>query len=72
VNPWSFWSDPVWRGLRVISFITATATIVILIVYISGSKSWLVPLAVAVVANIGVMIAVVIRTLILKSHRSRD
>ena len=72
VNPWSFWSDPVWRGLRVVSFVTASATIVILIVYLSGAKSWLTALVAAVVVNIGIMLAVVIRTAILRSHQSRN
>jgi hypothetical protein len=70
VKPWSFWSDPAWRGLRVLSFITASATIVILIVYLSGTTSWRVALITSVLTNIGVMLAVVIRTAILRSRRS--
>jgi hypothetical protein len=70
VKPWSFWSDPAWRGLRVLSFITASATIVILIVYLSGTTSWDLALITSVLTNIGVMIAVVIRTAILRSHRA--
>lgn len=63
----SFWSDPVWRGLRIVSFVTATATLVILAIYLLGATSWRVPLIAAVVANIGVVVAVVIRTIILNA-----
>lgn len=72
MKPWSFWSDPIWRGLRSVSFVTATATVVILVIYLSGARSWRVALIASVVANIGVMLAVVIRTFVLKSHRSHD
>jgi hypothetical protein len=72
VKPWSFWSDPVWRGLRVVSFVTASATIVILIIYLSGAKSWLTALVTAVIVNIGIMLAVVIRTAALRSHQTRN
>jgi hypothetical protein len=72
MKPWTFWSDPTWRGLRVVSVITASATIVILIVYLSGTSSWRVALITAVLVNIGVMLAVVIRTAILRSHTSRE
>jgi hypothetical protein len=72
VKPWTFWSDPAWRGLRVVSFITASATIVILVVYLSGTRSWRAALITAVLVNIGVMLAVVIRTAILRSHTSPD
>ena len=67
MNAVSFWSDPVWRGLRVVSFVTAAATLVILAIYLSGASSWRVALIAAVAANVGVMVAVVIRTFILKA-----
>lgn len=63
----SFWSDPVWKGLRVISFVTATVTLVILVVYFSGANSWRFPLEVAIVINFGVFVALMIRTLILRA-----
>jgi hypothetical protein len=67
VSVLSFWSDPVWRGLRVVSFVTVTVTLVILVVYFSGANSWQFPLEVAVVTNFAVFVALVIRTLILRA-----
>jgi hypothetical protein len=43
-----------------------------LIVYLSGATSWLTALVTAVVVNIAIMLAVVIRTAALRSHKSRN
>jgi hypothetical protein len=67
MNVRSFWSDPVWKGLRIVSFVTVTATLVIIVVYFSGVKSWRLPLEVAVLTNLAVFVALVIRTLILRT-----
>lgn len=67
MNIRSFWSDPVWKGLRVVSFVTVTVTLVILVVYFSGVNSWRVPLEIAVLTNFAVFVALVIRTLILRA-----
>jgi hypothetical protein len=72
VKSWSFWADPVWRGLRIVSFCTASVTVVILVIYLSGAKSWLGALAAFGIANIAVMLAVVNRTVILRSRLPRD
>lgn len=64
----SFWSDPVWRGLRIISFITAAITLVILAVVLWGATSWRFALAIAVITNIAVAVAVVIRTFVLRAR----
>lgn len=64
----SFWSDPVWRGLRIISFVTAAITLIILAVVLGGATSFRVPLAVAVITNIAVALAVVIRTFVLHAR----
>jgi hypothetical protein len=69
VNFREYWSDPIWRGLRVVTIVTATATIAILIVYLVVGKSWQVPLAVAVIANVGLNVALVIRSLVVRSRR---
>jgi hypothetical protein len=71
VNFREYWSDPLWRGLRVITIVTATATIAILIVYLVVGKSWLDALAAAVIANVGLNIALVIRSLIVRSKLRR-
>jgi hypothetical protein len=70
----AYWSDPLWRGLRVVTIVTATATIVVLIGYLVGGKSWLVPLVAMVIANGGLNIALVIRSLIVRTglRRSSD
>jgi hypothetical protein len=67
MNVRSFWSDPVWKGLRIVSFVTVTATLVIIVVYFSGVNSWRLPLEVAVLTNLAVFVALVIRTLILRT-----
>ncbi len=67
----AYWSDPLWRGLRVITIVTAAATIVILIVYLVIGKSWLDALAAAVIANVGLNVALVIRTLVVRANRRR-
>jgi sugar phosphate permease len=72
VSVLSFWSDPVWKGLRIVSFATVTITLVILVVYFSGASSWRLPLEVAILTNIGVFIALMIRTLILRAKVDRS
>jgi hypothetical protein len=64
-----YWFDPMWRGLRIVTLVTATATIVILVAYLAGEKSWLVALTVAVVANVGFNLALVIRSLIVRAKK---
>jgi hypothetical protein len=71
VNFRAYWSDPVWRGLRVITIVTATATIAILIVYLLVGKSWLNVLAVAVIVNVGLNLALVIRSLMVRAKLRR-
>jgi len=61
----SFWSDPIWKGLRIVSFVSASATLMVLAVYLSGDRKWLVPLYTAVVTNVAIMVALVIRTFVL-------
>jgi amino acid transporter len=72
VNVRSFWSNPVWRGLRIISFTTVTITLVILVVYFSGASSWRFALEVAVLANLAVFVALMIRSLILRVKVGRS
>ena len=69
-----YWSDPLWRGLRVVTIVTATATIVILIGYFAVGKSWLDALIAVVIANVALNIALVIRSLIVRTRlrRSRE
>ena len=67
----AYWSDPLWRGLRVITIVTATATVAILIVYLVVGRSWLDALAAAVIANVGINVALVIRTLVVRAKRRR-
>lgn len=64
----SYWSDPIWRGLRAITFVTATSTVVILVGYLAGGTSWLDALAAVVVANVGLNIALVIRTMVVRAR----
>jgi hypothetical protein len=68
----AYWSDPLWRGLRVVTIVTATATIAILIVYLVVGRSWLDALAGAVIANVGLNVALVIRTLVVRAKRRRS
>ena len=68
----SFWFDPVWRGLRIISLASATITLVILVVYFSGASSWLFALEVAVLTNLAVFVALMIRTLIFRVKVGRS
>jgi uncharacterized membrane-anchored protein len=72
VNFRAYWSDPLWRGLRVITIVTASATIVLLIGYLVEGKSWLVPLVAAVIANVGLNLAFVIRSLIVRARLRRS
>jgi hypothetical protein len=72
VNFRAYWSDPWWRGLRVITIVTASATIVLLIGFLVEGKSWLVPLVAAVIANVGLNLAFVIRSLIVRTRLRRS
>lgn len=67
----AYCSDPIWRGLRVVTIVTATATVAVLIVYLVAGRSWLVPLAAAVIANVGLNVALVIRSLIVRARLHR-
>jgi hypothetical protein len=71
VNFRAYWSDPLWRGLRVITIVTASATVAILIVYLVVGKSWLDALVAAVIANVGLNLALVIRSLIVRAKLRR-
>jgi hypothetical protein len=70
----SYWADPIWRFLRIITFVTVAITLIILVVYLSGQKSWLDALGVAVIVNIVMNVALLIRTLIYRAqlHRHED
>ena len=71
----SFWSDPIWKGLRIVSFVSASATLMVLAVYLSGDRKWLVLLYTAVVTNVAIMVALVTRTFVLHAklrHRSES
>ncbi len=61
----SFWSDPIWKGLRIVSFVSASVTLILLAVFLSGERSWLVLLYIALVTNVAIMVALVIRTIVL-------
>ena len=63
----SFWSDPIWKGLRIVSFASAAATLIILAVVISGGRSWRVALDTSVVTNIAVFAALVVRSFIFRA-----
>ena len=71
MNLRSFWSDPLWRGLRIVSFVTAAVTLILLAIVLLGATSWRVALATAVVTNIAVAVAVVIRTFAVLHAKSR-
>ena len=71
MNIRSFWTDPVWKGLRIVSFTTVTITLIILVVYFSGATSWRFALEVAILTNLAVFVALVIRTLILRAKVGR-
>jgi hypothetical protein len=62
-----YWSDPLWKFLRIATFCTVAATLVILVVYLSGTKSWLDALSVAVIVNIVLNLALVIRTIMVRN-----
>jgi predicted exporter len=71
VSGLSFWSDPIWKGLRIVSFVSATVTVVLLVVFFSGHRSWRVPLDTAIVVNIAVFAALIIRTVIVRAKLHR-
>lgn len=71
MNIRSFWTDPVWKGLRIVSFTTVTITLIILVVYFSGATSWRFALEVAILTNLAVFVALMIRTLILRAKVGR-
>lgn len=68
MSGWSFWSDPVWKGMRIVSFVSAAFTLTCVAVLLSGHPAWRVALIAAVVANVGVFTALVVRTLKLRSN----
>jgi hypothetical protein len=68
----SYWSDPLWRGLRVVTIVTAVATITVLIGYVVAGKSWLDALIAMVITNVGLNIALVIRSLIVRARLRRS
>jgi hypothetical protein len=68
----SFWSDPIWKGLRIVSFISASVTLIVVVVYLSGVHSWRVPLYAVVATNFGIFTALVIRTLVMRSKSRRE
>jgi hypothetical protein len=67
----SYWADPIWRVLRIVTFVTVAITLIILVVYLSGQKSWLDALGVAVIVNIVMNAALLVRTLIYRAHLHR-
>jgi hypothetical protein len=67
VSVLSFWSDPIWKGLRIVSFVSATVTVILLVVFFTGHRSWRVPLETAVATNIAIFAALIIRTFILRA-----
>jgi hypothetical protein len=67
----SFWSDPIWKGLRIVSFVSASVTLILLAVFLSGERSWLVLLYIALVTNVAIMVALVIRTIVLHAKLGR-
>jgi hypothetical protein len=71
VSGLSFWSDPIWKGLRIVSFVSATVTVVLLVMFFSGHRSWRVPLDTAIVVNIAVFAALIIRTVIVRAKLHR-
>jgi hypothetical protein len=68
----SYWADPIWKVLRIVTFVTATCTLVILGVYLSGHKSWLDALAVTVIVNVLLNVALLVRTLIYRGRLRRE
>jgi len=67
----SYWSDPAWRTLRIMSFVTASITLIILGVVLAGASVWRGPLVGAVVANVVVMALLVRRTVVLRREREK-
>ncbi|HTT59413.1 MAG TPA: hypothetical protein VMF33_05145 [Acidimicrobiales bacterium] len=60
----SYWADPIWKVLRITTYVTAGSTVVILGIYLSGHTSWLDALAVAVIVNLVLNLALLVRTLL--------
>jgi hypothetical protein len=63
-----------WRGLRIVSFVSGAATLIILAIVLSGASSWHFALMISVLTNIAIVVAVVIRTLELRArlrHQSK-
>lgn len=63
----SFWSDPIWKGLRIVSFVSATVTVILLVVFFSGHRSWRVPLDTAIAVNIAVFVTLITRSFIVRA-----
>ncbi|MGD0851748.1 MAG: hypothetical protein ABSA07_00130 [Acidimicrobiales bacterium] len=64
---WSFWSDPIWHGMRIVSFVSASATVILLAIFLAGVRGSRIPFEAAVVTNLGIMVALVIRTFVLRA-----
>jgi hypothetical protein len=67
VSVLSFWPDPIWKGLRIVSFVSATVTVTLLVVFFTGHRSWRVPLDTAIATNIAIFVALVTRSFILRA-----
>ena len=71
----SFWSDPIWKGLRIVSFVSVSATLLLLALYLAAGHSWLVAFQSAVLTNVAIMVALVVRTFVLSAklrHSSKS
>jgi hypothetical protein len=54
--------------MRIVSFVSASATVILLAIFISGVRGSRIPLEAAVVTNLGIMVALVIRTFVLRAQ----
>jgi hypothetical protein len=63
----TYWSDPMWRVMRISTFVTSGVTLVILIIFLLASSSWRDELVGVVVINLAAFAALVSRTIILRS-----
>jgi hypothetical protein len=53
--------------MRIVSFLSASATVILLVIFLSGVRRSRIPLEAAVVTNLGIMVALVIRTFVLRA-----
>jgi hypothetical protein len=63
----TYWSDPMWRVMRISTFVTSGVTLVILMIFLLASSSWRDELVGVVVINLAAFAALVSRTIILRS-----